>query len=102
MIRRRRINERLSGRKGTRRGSNTTITRELGKDARANKPTERVEVHRIDRVEEREQGVKPKETGGRNQKRGKSIKLSLRGSVEIQAQHWLESTAKLVFSPRLL
>ena len=54
---------------------------------RANKPTGRVEVRGIEEVEERERGVKPGGTGPESPKIPKSLKLSLRGSVERQAQH---------------
>ena len=83
LIRRRRINRGPSRRKGSRRGANTATTRELGKVARAEKSTKRVEAHGIERVEERERGVKPGETGAKNRKSGKTLKLSLRGSVDI-------------------
>ena len=59
--------------------------RELRKATRADKPTGRVEARGIERVEEREQGMEPEETGAMIQKDRKSLKLSLRGSVEIQA-----------------
>ena len=61
---------------------------ELGKAARADKPTKRVDALGIKRVKERERGVKPEETGAKNRKSGKNLMLSLRGSVEIPAQHW--------------
>ena len=61
--------------------------RELGKATRANKSTERVEASGIEWVEEREQGVKLGETKAKNRKSGSNLKLSLRESVEIQAQH---------------
>ena len=65
--------------------------RDLGKAAHVDKPTERVEAHGIERVEERELGMKPGETGAKNRK---SLNLSLRGSVEIQAQHWPDRLCK--------
>ena len=43
-------------RKGSRRGTNTTTARELGKPARANKSIERVEARGIERVDKRERG----------------------------------------------
>ena len=66
------------------------ITRELGNVAQADKPTERVEARGVEQVEERERGVKPGEAGAKNRKSRKNLKLSLRGNVEIQAQHWLD------------
>ena len=71
--------------KGSRRGTNTATARELEKAARADKPIVRVEPRGIQRVEERERGVKSREIGAKDRK---SLKLSLSGSVEIQAQHW--------------
>ena len=74
-------------------GANTATTRELGKAARANMSIERVEARGIERVEERDRGVKPGGTRAVSPKISKSLKLSLRGSVEIQAQHrpdWLK------------
>ena len=50
--------------------------------SRANKPTEEVEACRTRRVEEREQGVKPREAKGKNRLNKENLKLSLRGSVE--------------------
>ena len=44
----------------------TATTRELGKATRADKPTETVEACEIERVEERERGVKPGETEAKN------------------------------------
>ena len=44
-------------------------------------------MHGIEQVEERDLGVQPEETGSMIQKDRKSLNLSLRGSVEIQAQH---------------
>ena len=41
----------------------------------------------IEQVEVRERGVKPGGTGAESPRIPKSLKLSLRGSVEIQAQH---------------
>ena len=32
--------------------------------------------------------MNPGETGAKNRESGKNLKLSLRGSVEIQTQHW--------------
>ena len=58
------------------------------KGKRADKPSGRVEACEIERVEEHERGVKPKGTGAMIRKNQKSLKLSLRGSFEIQAQHW--------------
>ena len=78
-IRRRRINWRPSGRKGSGRGANTATTRELRKVARADKS--------IERLEERERGVKLGEAGAKIWKSRRNLQLSLRGSVEIQAQH---------------
>ena len=57
---------------------------------RANKPTEKIKVRgtrwvaesEIERVEEREQGVKSGEAGVKNGKSKRNLKLSLRGSVE--------------------
>ena len=69
-------------------------TRELEKAARADKPTRRVKARGIEQVEERELGVKPVGTGVMIWKNGKSLKLSLRGSVEIQAQHWPDRLCK--------
>ena len=63
------------------------ITRELGNVAQADKPTERVEARGVEQVEERERGVKPGEARAKNRKTRKNLKLSLRGNVEIQAQH---------------
>ena len=71
-----------------RRGGNTATTRELKKDVRAKKPTKRVELRGTERFEERELGVKPGGTRVMIRKNRKSLKFSLRGSVEIQAQHW--------------
>ena len=48
----------------------------------------------IERVEERERGMKPGETRAKNRKSVKNLKLSLRGSVEIQAQHWSDRLHK--------
>ena len=50
-------------------------------------------MREIEQVEERERGVKPGGTGAVIRKIPKSLKLSLRGSVERQAQHrpdWLK------------
>ena len=52
----------------------------------ADKRTGRVEAHGVEQVEEREQGVEPGGTGAVSRKISKSLKLSLRGSVERQAQ----------------
>ena len=57
------------------------------KGARADKPTERVEARRIERVDEHERGVNLVETGAKNRKSGENLKLILRRTVEIQAQH---------------
>ena len=70
------------------RGANTAIARELGKATSADMPTERVEARGIEQVEVRERGVKPGGTRVMIRKNRKSLKLSLRGIVEIQAQHW--------------
>ena len=77
----------------------------MGNVTRADKPTERVEACGIERVEERERGMKPGETGVKNQKSKKNLKFSLRESVEIQAQHWPDRLRKprtgLVWTDRL-
>ena len=39
-------------------------------------------------VERKQGGVKPRKARAKNQKSKKNLKFSLRGSVEIQAQHW--------------
>ena len=52
------------------------------------KPTGRVEARGVEQVGEHERGVEPGGTGAVIRKIPKSLKLSLRGSVEIQAQHW--------------
>ena len=57
-------------------------TREHRKVACADKPTERVEVRGIEQVEERERGVKPEGSKAMIRKNPKSLKLSLRESVE--------------------
>ena len=80
-IRRCLINWRLSGRKGSGRGAKNATTRELGKAAQADKP--------IERVEERERDVNPREAGAKIRKSRRNLKLSLRGSVETPAQHWV-------------
>ena len=54
----------------------------------------RVEARRIEQVEERERGVEPGGTGAVIRKIPKSLKLSLRGSVERQAQHRLDRLSK--------
>ena len=81
------------------------ITRELGNVAQADKPTERVEARGVEQVEERERGVKPGEAGARKWKSRKNLQLSLRGSVEVQAQHWPDRLHKprtgLVWTDRL-
>ena len=48
----------------------------------SNKPTGRVEARGVKQVEERERGVEPRGTGVVSPKIPKSLKLSLRGSVE--------------------
>ena len=50
-------------------------------------PTGRVEARGIEKVEERELGEEPGGTGAVSRKIPKSLKLSLRGSVETQDQH---------------
>ena len=70
------------------------IARELRRAARADKPTKRVEARGVERVKEHERGVKPEGTGEVIQKNQKSLKLSLRGSVEIQAQYWPDQMCK--------
>ena len=91
------------------RGANTTTTMELRRALRVDRPTVGVEMHGVGWVkkrwtggvvergtgldEEHEQGVKtPGEAEARNRQSGRNLKLSLRGSVEKQAQHgpnWL-------------
>ena len=61
-----------NGRKGSRRGTNTVTTRNLGKAARADKPTERVEMRGIEQVEERERGVKLGGTGAMSRRTGRT------------------------------
>ena len=52
-------------------------TRELRRATRVDKPTERVEAHEIERVEERERGVKLGEVGAKIGKSRRNLKLSL-------------------------
>ena len=66
------------------------IARELRRAARVDKPTERVEAFGMERVKQRERGVKPEGTGAVIRKNQMSLKLSLRESIEIQAQHCLD------------
>ena len=54
----------------------------------ADKPTRRVEARGVEQAEERELGVEPGGTEAVSLKIPKNLKLSLRGSVERQAQHW--------------
>ena len=87
------------------RGANTAITRELRRAKVADNPTEKVKVRRTRRVmgretrldEEHKRGVRTRreEAGVTNQLEltRRDLKLSLRGSVERQAQHgpnWLK------------
>ena len=60
----------------------------MGRAVRANKPTEKVEMRGIEGVEEREQGMETQGRVGCGFK--KNLNLSLRGSDEIQSQHWLD------------
>ena len=53
----------------------------------ADKPTGRVEVRGVEQVEEHERGVERGGTGAVSPKIPRSLKLSLKGSVERQAQH---------------
>ena len=69
-------------------------TREHRKVACADKPTERVEVRGVERVEERERGMKPGEVRAKIGKIRWSFNLSLRGDFEIQAQHWARNPVR--------
>ena len=62
-----------SGREGSRRSANSATTGELTRAELADKPTGRVEARGIEQAE--------------SSRIPKNLKLSLRGSVEIQAQH---------------
>ena len=93
-VRRRRINWRWSGRKASKRGANTAIVRELRKLTRVDQSIERVEARGIERVKEREQGVKLAEARAKNRRRKRNLKLNLRESVGIQAQHSLDQQHK--------
>ena len=53
----------------------------------------------IEQIEERGRDVKPGETGAKNRKSGNRLKLSLRGNVEIQAQHSLDRCVNRVRKP---
>ena len=59
-----RSTRRPSGRKGSGRGVDTMIARELTRASQANKPTGKVEVQRVEQVEEHEQGVKTRGGAG--------------------------------------
>ena len=59
-------------------------TRELGRAIQGNKPSEKIEVHRIGRGVKRKQGgVKSGEIRMKNRKSRRDFKLRLRESVEI-------------------
>ena len=68
------------------------MARELTKGLWVDKLTEKVEVQGTGRAVERKQGcVKPGEARAKNRKSKTNLKLSLRGSVEIQAIRGLHS-----------
>ena len=67
-------------RKGKRKRCQHRDSKGVEKDPRADKPTEMIEV--------RERGVKPGEALAKIRKSRWNLMFSLRGSVEIQDQHW--------------
>ena len=68
--------------------------RELRRVVQAEKTTERVEVRGIEQVGERDRGLKPGEARAKIRKSRLNLKLSLRGNVEIQAQHWVRKPVR--------